>query len=66
MNVAAHALVLATQPRPAEFRREPKIATRPVAALQPLRDAQGLAPGRAVASESERREPFAERRTRRR
>ena len=65
MNVAAHALILSTQRAPAELRREPKVATRP-AALQSLRDAQGIAPGRRVAAEPERREPFAERQTPRR
>ena len=63
MNVAAHALLLTTQRRPAELRREPPIATRPAAAFRQLRDAQGIAPGRRVAAEPERREANAERRT---
>lgn len=66
MNVAAHAFILASQRVPAELRREPKIATRKVAELQRLRDAQGIAPGRRVADEPERRETFAERRRPRR
>ena len=66
MNVAAHALVLSTQRLPVEFRRESKIATRPNVALKPLRDAQTIAPGQGVASEPERRDAFAERRTPRR
>ncbi len=66
MNVAAHALILSTQRVPAELRREPKIATRPNAALKRLRDAQNVAPGRGVAAESERREAFVERRKPRR
>ena len=66
MNVAAHALILSTQRAPAELRRERRIATRPDAALQQLRDAQGIAPGRRIAAESERRETFVERRKPRR
>ena len=66
MNVAAHALILASQRRPVEIRREPNAATRSRAALKQLRDAQGIAPGRRVAAEPERRVPNAERRTPRR
>lgn len=66
MNVAAHALILTTQRLPVELRREPRPATRSNVALKELRDAQQIAPGRAVASDSERREANAERRTPRR
>ena len=66
MNVAAHALILASQRRPVELRRESNVATRSNAALKQLRDAQGIAPGQRVAAEAERREPFAGRRTPRR
>lgn len=66
MNVAAYSVLLSTQRLPAELRREPKIAPRPDGALSPLRDAQRIAPGAQVASEPERREPFAERRPPRR
>ena len=65
MNVAAHALILTTQRFPVE-RREPRPATRSNVALKKLRDAQQIAPGRGVASDSERREANAERRTSRR
>ena len=66
MNVAAHALILASQRRPVELRRESNVATRSNAALKRLRDAQGIAPGRRVADEPKSRVPNVERRTPRR
>lgn len=66
MNVAAHPFILSTLRLPAELRREPKVPSRSVAASQPLRDVRGIASGRPVAAEPERRESFDERRTTRR
>lgn len=59
MNVAACAFLFSTQRVPAELRQEPRIATRSVAELKKIRAAQKIAPGQGVASEPERREPFA-------
>ncbi len=66
MNVAAHAFILASQRLPAEHRREPKAPTRPELAFKPLRDVQGVAPGRPIAADPKRRDALAERRTPRR
>ena len=66
MNVAAHALILASQRRPVELRRESNVATRSNAALKQLRDAQGIASGRRGADEPKSRVPNVERRTPRR
>ncbi len=66
MNVAAHALILASQRSPVELRRESNVATRSNAALKQLRDARGIASGRRVADEPKSRVPNVERRTPRR
>ena len=66
MNVAAHALVLSTQRLPSDLRLQAKLATRPTAALEKIRDAQKIAPSPSVASEPKRAERFGERRKPRR